>query len=196
MPTEKLSILETFFSVQIFVPGQLHRPVPVRLDLPHDLRIADEVILNLLDDLCGLLRCARYHGDEAAGVLHADGDAAQRHQPGLAVAAGFDHHLCVAAPELPGCYLLGVKYGLGLFPFRHPRLSLPHPVVFDVRVQGGLGRLAGVVLDVLVVQNEPLFQAGVIIVQVILFPLGIVSVPFPGEDLFLRRFPGRILFLF
>ena len=82
--------------------------MPVRLDLPHDLRIADEVILNLLDDLCGLLRCARYHGDEAAGILHTDGDAAQRHQPGLSVAAGFDHHLCVTASELPGHYLLGV----------------------------------------------------------------------------------------
>ena len=89
-----------------------------------------------------------------------------------------------------------IEDGLGLFPFRHTRLALPHAVVFDVRVQGGLGRLACVVLDVLVVQNEALFQAGVIIVQVILFPLGIVAVPFPGKDLFLRRFPGRILFLF
>jgi len=59
-----------------FIPRKLHRPVPVRLHLPHDIRVADEIILNLFDDLCGLLRRAGYHGDQAAGILHADSDAA------------------------------------------------------------------------------------------------------------------------
>ena len=108
-PHGKAFDLGTVFQrTDALVPGQLYRPMPVRLDLAHDLRVADEVILNLLDNLCSLLRCARHHGDEAAGVLHADGNAAQRHQPGFSIAAGLDHHLCVAASELPGHYLLGV----------------------------------------------------------------------------------------
>lgn len=90
------------------VARKLHRPVAVRLDLAHDLRVADEVVLYLLDDQRRLLRRAGYHGNQAARVEDANGDTAQRRQPRLAVAAAFDHHERVRVAKLPGDHLLRV----------------------------------------------------------------------------------------
>ena len=91
--------------------------------------------------------------------------------------------------HIAGFALAGGKIGgfrkvvedcLRLFPFSHAGLALAHPVVFDVRIQRRLGRLAGVVLQVLVVEDETLLEPSVIVVQVVDFPLRIIAVPYLG----------------
>ena len=83
------------------VARELHRPVAVCLNLAHDLRIADEVILDLLDDQRRLLRRAGHYGDQAARIENAHGETAQRREPRLAVASTFDDHERIRIPELP-----------------------------------------------------------------------------------------------
>lgn len=90
------------------VAGQLHRTVTITLDLPHDLRILDEVVLNLLYDQSGLLCRARHDSDQTAGVQNTDGNTALRRQPGLSVAAGLDHHDSIRIAHLTGNHLLGI----------------------------------------------------------------------------------------
>ena len=77
-----------------------------------------------------------------------------------------------------------VKYSLRLFPFGDADLTLAHAVILDIRVEGSLRRFPCVVLDVLVVQYEALFQSGIVIIQIIQFTLGVEAVPLPAEDLF------------
>lgn len=50
----------------------------ITLDLPHDLRILDEVVLNLLYDQRSLLCRARHNSDQTAGVQDSDGNTALR----------------------------------------------------------------------------------------------------------------------
>lgn len=80
----------------------------ITLDLPHDLRILDEVVLNLLYDQRGLFCRARHNCDQTARVQDADGNTALRRQPGLAVAAGLDHHDRIRIAHLTGDHLLGI----------------------------------------------------------------------------------------
>lgn len=82
--------------------------MPIALDLPHDLRILDEVVLNLLYDQRGLLCRTRYNCDQTARVQDADGNTALRRQPGLAVAAGLDHHDRIGITDLAGNHLLSI----------------------------------------------------------------------------------------
>lgn len=103
-----LDLAAVFQCANTLVAAQLYRAMSVALDLPHDLRIADEIVLNLFDDQCCLFRRTGNNGNQAARIEHAHGDAAERRQPRLAVAAGFDHHLGIGVSELPGDHALCV----------------------------------------------------------------------------------------
>lgn len=80
----------------------------ITLDLPHDLRILDEVVLNLLYDQRSLLCRARHNSDQTAGVQDSDGNTALGSQPSLTVAAGLDHHDSIRIAHLTSDHFLGV----------------------------------------------------------------------------------------
>lgn len=82
--------------------------MPITLDFPHNLRVLDEVVLDLLHNQCSLLRCTRYDSDQAAWIQNANSNTALCRQPGFAVTAGFDHHNRIGITDLTGDYLLGV----------------------------------------------------------------------------------------
>ena len=58
-----LDLAAAFQCANPLVAAQLYRTVSVALNLPHDFRIADEIVLNLFDDQRSLLCRAGNDGD-------------------------------------------------------------------------------------------------------------------------------------
>ena len=95
-----------------------------------------------------------------------------RHDRALRAQAGHVARLALAGREVGGLGKV-VKDRLRLLPLGNACLSLTHAVVLDVRVLRRLGRLARIVLQVLVVEDETFLEPGVIVVQIINLQTGI-----------------------
>ena len=93
-----------------------------------------------------------------------------RHDRALRAQAGHVARLALAGREVGGLGKV-VKDRLRLLPLGNACLSLTHAVVLDVRVLRRLGRLARIVLQVLVVEDETFLKPGIIVVQVVDLPV-------------------------
>lgn len=91
-----------------FVARKLHWSMTITLDLTHDLRVADEVVLYFLDDQRRLLRCSRHYGDQAARIEYANSKATQRRQPRLAITTALNHHERIRVAKLTRNNLLRI----------------------------------------------------------------------------------------